>query len=130
MAGLALWSFLISSAHGAVLMLVLVVLPLCLSGPSAAPAAASHTVVAATAALAVHTATMLATIATVSLVVYEWIGLAFLRLGWINIDLIWVAALAVCGGLLMRCESFLGGLSGQCRHGAAAIVGHSAAKGA
>jgi len=36
---------------------------------------------------------MLATITAVSLIVYEWVGLAFLRFGWVNLDLIWIAAL-------------------------------------
>lgn len=96
LAGLAAWSFLMSSAHGAGLMLVPVLLPLCRSGsPGSLPA-----IPVALAAVAVHTAAMLATIAVVSVVVYEWVGLAFLRSGWINLDLIWVAALLVCGGLL------------------------------
>jgi hypothetical protein len=100
MAGLALWSFLMSSAHGAGLMLVPAVLPLCLS-EVAGTSMASGRILVAMAAIGVHTAAMLATIATVSLVVYEWAGLAFLRWGWINYDLIWVAALAACGGLLV-----------------------------
>jgi hypothetical protein len=32
---------------------------------------------------------------------YEWIGLAFLRRGWINLDLLWTAALIVTGLLLL-----------------------------
>ena len=36
----------------------------------------------------------------VALIVYEWLGLAFLRRGWINFDLVWVAALAVAGVVL------------------------------
>ena len=55
----------------------------------------------ALAALGVHTAAMLATIAAVLLIVYEWVGLAFLRSGWVNLDLIWIAALGTCGALLM-----------------------------
>jgi hypothetical protein len=44
---------------------------------------------------------MLATIAAVSVTVYDWAGLAFLRSGWINLDLIWIAALGICGVLLL-----------------------------
>ena len=44
---------------------------------------------------------MLATITAVSLIVYEWVGLAFLRSGWVNLDLIWIAGLGFCGVLLM-----------------------------
>jgi len=99
--GLALWSFLMSTAHGAGLMLIPLVPPLCLSGSPAGSLTASYSIPVAMAALAVHTAAMLATIATVSIIVYEWVGLAFLRSGWINFDLIWVAALGACGALLI-----------------------------
>ena len=40
---------------------------------------------------------MLAVIATIALVVYEWVGLDFLRRGWINFDLLWSAMLALSG---------------------------------
>jgi len=100
LAGLALWSFLMASAHGAGLMLIPVVVPLCLS--DAAPGLDNASVPIALAALGVHTATMLATIAAIALVVYHWVGVAFLRRGWINLDLVWTAALALCGvGLLV-----------------------------
>jgi hypothetical protein len=99
LAGLALWSFLMASAHGAGLMLIPVLIPLCLSGAQSGMTAASGSV--ALAAVALHTGVMLATIALVSLVVYEWAGLAFLRSAWINLDLIWILALAVCGALLL-----------------------------
>ena len=62
--------------------------------------AASRTPLAL-AALAVHTAAMLAAIGAVAFVVYEWAGVAFLRRGWINVDLIWTAALAACGAILL-----------------------------
>ena len=95
LAGLALWSFLMSSAHGAGLMLVPVLLPLCASGSARA------SLPIAAAALAVHTAAMLATITAVSVSAYEWLGLAMLRSGWINFDLIWIAALGSCGVVLL-----------------------------
>ncbi len=101
LAGLALWSFLMSSAHGAGLMLIPVLLPLCLSGSPAGRLTASGSLPVALAALGVHTAAMLATIATVSLIVYDWVGLAFLRSGWVNLDVIWIAALGLCGLLLL-----------------------------
>jgi hypothetical protein len=95
LAGLALWSFLMSSAHGAGLMLVPVLLPLCASR------SIGDSVPIAAVALAVHTAAMLATITAVSVVVYDWLGLAILRWGWINFDLIWVGSLMACGILLL-----------------------------
>ena len=39
--------------------------------------------------------------ATVMAVVYEWVGLAFLRRGWINLDLLWVLALITASALLL-----------------------------
>jgi len=97
--GLALWSFLMATAHGAGLMLIPVLLPLCLS---AAPAQVpGGPIPVALAALGVHTATMLATIAVIAIIVYRWIGVAFLRRGWINLDLIWTAALLLCGIVLL-----------------------------
>jgi hypothetical protein len=55
----------------------------------------------AIAALGVHTGVMLATIAVISIAVYEWIGLAFLRSHWINLDVIWIGALGLSGALLI-----------------------------
>jgi hypothetical protein len=86
LAGLALWSFLMANAHGAGLMLIPVLMPLCLSG---SPATLAGSAPIAIAAIAVHTLAMLAAIAIVSLIVYQWVGLAFQRSAWINLDLIW-----------------------------------------
>jgi hypothetical protein len=44
---------------------------------------------------------MLAAIAAISLVVYERVGVDFLRRGWINLDWIWVGALLLCGAILL-----------------------------
>jgi hypothetical protein len=44
---------------------------------------------------------MLATIGIVAIVIYKWVGIAFLRRGWINLDLIWTIALVVCGVILL-----------------------------
>jgi hypothetical protein len=96
--GLVLWSFLMASAHGAGLMLIPALAPICGSTP---PAGATLSVPLALAALGVHSAAMLAAIAVVSLIVYEWAGVDFLRRGWINFDLIWVAVLATCGVILL-----------------------------
>lgn len=101
LAGLAAWSFLMAVAHGAGLMLVAVALPLCLAGAPGAELTASGSATIAFAALGVHTAAMLVTIAAVALVVYEWAGLGFLHRGRINLDLLWSAALAVSGALLI-----------------------------
>jgi hypothetical protein len=100
-AGLGLWSFLMATAHGAGLMVLPALVPLCLSGPSNAISELNGTVPIAVTALAIHTVAMLVTMATISFIVYEWVGLAFLRSGWINLDLIWIVALVACGGLLV-----------------------------
>jgi hypothetical protein len=101
LAGLALWSLLMATAHGAGLMLIPVVTPLCLSGSPAAGLTAGDSMLIALAAVGVHTAAMLGTIALISAIVYDWVGLAFLRSGWINLDWIWIAALITAGAFLV-----------------------------
>ena len=105
MAGLALWSFMMATAHGAGLMLVPFLLPLA-SGSSHAAHMAGHHMVSGSlagslAAIAVHTLAMLAVTGTIAVVVYDWVGLAFLRRGWINLDLLWLMALIATGLLLV-----------------------------
>jgi hypothetical protein len=99
--GLALWSFLVAGAHGAGLMLIPILTPLCAAASPSGEVTAAGATPIALAALAVHTAAMLASIGAVAFVVYDWVGLAFLRRGWINVDLIWSAALAACGAFLL-----------------------------
>lgn len=96
--GLALWGFLMSSAHGAGLMLVPFV-----TATSAQPAMAMPMPSAradyATGWLmvGVHTLGYLLTLTAVALVVYRWFGVSFLRKGWFNVDLVWAIALIVTG---------------------------------
>jgi hypothetical protein len=59
-AGLALWSFMMSTAHGAGLMLVPALIPLCMEDASAREITASGSLMLALAAVGVHTAVMLA----------------------------------------------------------------------
>jgi hypothetical protein len=59
-AGLALWSFMMSTAHGAGLMLVPALIPLCLADAPARAITASGSLTLALAAVGVHTAAMLA----------------------------------------------------------------------
>jgi hypothetical protein len=93
--GLVLWSFLMASGHGAGLMLIPALAPVC---GSLSAASATPTMLAA---LGVHSAAMLATIAAVSFGVYSWIGIDFLRRGWINLDVVWAVALGLCGVILL-----------------------------
>ncbi len=94
MAGLAAWSFLMSSAHGAGLMLAPVLL-----GLPVADRYGDLGQVGLTAALAasVHVVAMLAAMAAVAVVVYEKLGLGLLRRGWFNLDLAWSVVLLAAG---------------------------------
>lgn len=60
-AGLALWSFVTATAHGTGLMLVPALVPLCLGDGPAREITATGSLLLACAAVAVHTAAMLAT---------------------------------------------------------------------
>ncbi len=106
-AELILWSFLMATAHGAGLMLlpVLLEMPIGIAHHNhayvAVATAVGSSAVTALAAIAVHTAAMLAVAGVVAVAVYEWVGLAFLRRGWINLDLVWVLALIGAGAILL-----------------------------
>lgn len=99
--GLGIWSFLMATAHGAGLMLVPVILPLCLSSGPAAELTAAGSLPISLAAIGVHMAAMLGVTAAVAILVYEWIGVGFLRRGWINLDYLWTAALVATGLILI-----------------------------
>jgi hypothetical protein len=97
---LTLWSFLMASAHGAGFM----VLPVVLGLPSLSMAAGHHGHMAGLqdpltglAATLVHTLGYLTFTALIALVVYQKLGLALLRKGWFNLDLVWAVALIVTG---------------------------------
>jgi hypothetical protein len=96
--GLALWSFLMSSAHGAGLMLAPVLLGL--------PVASQFTdlrQLGATAALAatIHVTAMATTMGLVAVVVYEKLGLGLLRRSWFNLDLAWSVVLLTTGAVTL-----------------------------
>ncbi|HYZ30776.1 MAG TPA: hypothetical protein VE684_00685 [Crenalkalicoccus sp.] len=93
LAGLVLWSFLMATGHGAGLMLVPALMPLCAGGATAG----AGSLLMAAAATGVHTAAMLAVTGVVALAVHDWLGLAVLRQGWINFDLLWSGALIATG---------------------------------
>ena len=98
--GLFIWSFLMANAHGAGLMLIPAVIPLCLAAAPAHELTASASAPVALLALGLHTGAMLIAIGAIAIAVYKWIGVGFLRRGWINLDLLWAIALIVCGGIL------------------------------
>lgn len=101
MLGLGLWSFLMATGHGAGLMLAPAVIPLCASASATQEMAAGVAFPVALAAVAVHTGAMLLVTAAMAGVVYEWMDLAVLRRGWINLDRIWIAVLAATGFILI-----------------------------
>jgi hypothetical protein len=85
------WSFFMASAHGAGFMLLPVLL-----GASAASGHGMHAVrtpMAGLIATLAHTLSYLAVTGLVAWVVYKKLGLALLRKAWINLQLIWAAAL-------------------------------------
>jgi hypothetical protein len=100
-AGLVVWSFLMATAHGAGLMILPALIPLCLASQATGEMSAGGPAGIALAAVAVHTAALLVVTAAIALVVYEWVGLSVLRTAWLNPDLIWTAALAATGLVLV-----------------------------
>lgn len=100
---LALWSFLMASAHGSGLMLLPVLLHQDVNSAAIGHATHMHAGVTGTAAadalliLALHAAAMLVALATAALFCYRVLGLAFLRRAWLNLDVVWAVALAVAG---------------------------------
>lgn len=96
--GLVGWSFLMSSAHGAGLMLAPVLLGMPVADQYADLRSLSGT---AFAAAGVHVLAMLTVMALVSVVVYEKLGLGFLRRTWFNLDLAWSGALLLSGALTL-----------------------------
>jgi hypothetical protein len=99
---LALWSFLMATAHGAGLMLIPVLLNFDMGADHAMHMQGIGTEIGASvAAVIVHTIAMLAVAGAIAVVVYRWVGLAFLRRGWINVDLIWSIALIAAGVALL-----------------------------
>jgi hypothetical protein len=98
------WSFLMSSAHGAGLMVAPFLLGKGATHEAHAHAEHAHEQPAETMsvaegllAISVHVGAMLAVMAVVALVVYEKLGLTFLRKAWINSDHMWAAAFVLAG---------------------------------
>jgi hypothetical protein len=105
MAGLAAWSFLMATAHGAGLMLVPFLLPMAPTSAAAGHHAGNHAVggslLLSLIAIGTHTLAMLVVTGAIAVLVYDWVGVAFLRRGWINLDPLWTVALIAAGLLLL-----------------------------
>jgi hypothetical protein len=101
-AELTAWSFLMASAHGAGLM----VLPLVMNE---VPSVTTHHLAQASmfaldglewtgvAAALVHTVGYLLVTGLIAVIVYERVGVRFLRTAWLNLDLLWAVALVATG---------------------------------
>jgi len=109
---IALWSFLMATAHGAALMLLPILLGLC--APAAAPAqggglldheaamrAMSASLATALAIAVVHTTAMVAAGVGVAWAVFRYLGLRALRSAWIDLDVVWALGLIVSGAAAM-----------------------------
>jgi hypothetical protein len=128
---LALWSFLMATAHGAGLMLVPVLVRLREGTGSGGPASAgaqdvtasasghaqhvamttgghsehqsvgSDALLPALAATTLHTVAMLLVMGVLALLVYQRLGVDALRRAWINLDFVWVGTLALAGSITL-----------------------------
>lgn len=99
---LALWSFVVATAHGAGLMLVPIYLGLCQAGAPASAADEATALAAGNMQLAlavslVHAIAVVAAGGLLAVAVYRVLGLKFLTRAWINLDAVWAASLVVVG---------------------------------
>lgn len=115
---LAVWSALMATAHGAGLMALPFVLRASADAAADGGAHAGHAAMVHSAmvhteglagdagiglwATAVHTLGYLLTTGVVAVVVYEKVGLRVLRRAWVNLDVVWAAALVVTAVLTLR----------------------------
>jgi len=100
---LTLWSFLMSTAHGAGIMVAPVLIGL--QGTVDRSGAKAHdqadlgllnaSLGVGAVGIALHVAAMLAVMGVVAIVVYERLGLKVLRTAWLNTDRLWAAAVVL-----------------------------------
>jgi hypothetical protein len=105
---LAVWSFLMASAHGAGLMVLPFVMAmsdhvLAASGSHSHHAAATgaHVPWVGALALGLHTVAYLLVLTFVAWIVYRKLGLALLRSAWFNLDWLWAGALVATGAVVL-----------------------------
>lgn len=117
---LALWSFLMATAHGAALMLLPILLGLCepvsadMAGNASLPTfdhtsmmalMRSSVGVAVTVSL-VHSVAMIGSGLGVAWVVYRFLGLRALRTAWLDLDAVWAVALIASGAAAVATATF------------------------
>jgi hypothetical protein len=111
---LAIWSFLMASAHGAGFMLLPILLRMSAFHAAADLGDSAHHLHAlaftgtsfagpwtASIALLVHTFGYLLVTGMIAFVVYEKLGLEVLRKTWVNLDLIWAVVLIATAGFTL-----------------------------
>jgi hypothetical protein len=101
------WSFLMSTAHGAGLM----VAPILIGSGAAEAQAHDHalndlrlatlSIPETAAAVTLHVGAMLLVMGALSLLVYQKLGLTVLRRAWINSDQVWAAAFVMAGAVTL-----------------------------
>ena len=96
------WSFLMSTAHGAGLMIAPVLIGVGTAEASANDATEHVNVAIASPlmgglALLLHVASMMLVMAIVAVVVYEKLGVAILRQAWLNTEWLWAGAFVFAG---------------------------------
>jgi len=99
------WSFLMSTAHGAGLMVAPVLIGAGAAGTAEASTdhelehvhAAMVSPLAGGVALLLHVASMMLVMAIVAVVVYEKLGVAILRQAWLNMEWLWAGAFVLAG---------------------------------
>jgi hypothetical protein len=96
---LSWWSFLMSTAHGAGLMIAPVILGLQASSNSHDDMAmlSGGPINVAAVGIAVHVLAMVAVMGAIAYVVYERVGLQILRRAWLNTDQVWAGAFVLAG---------------------------------
>ena len=103
------WSFLMSTAHGAGLM----VAPVLIGAGAATDAAASgdHAIAAvqenglsipgSMLGITLHVGAMLAVMGVVAVMVYDHVGVSVLKKAWLNLDWVWAGAFVLAGVLTL-----------------------------
>jgi hypothetical protein len=108
---LSAWSFLMSTAHGAGLMVAPVLIGASANGTANAASVGDHAIremnlgtmsIPQTGlAIFLHVGTMLVVMAVVALLVYDRLGVSILRRTWVNSDHLWAATFVGAGAITL-----------------------------
>ena len=98
---LALWSFLVATAHGAGLMLVPIYLGLCATADdthAAVERLVGGDLGTALGVAVAHTLAMVGAGGAIAFAVHRWLGLRVVSRSWLNLDAAWALSLVLVGG--------------------------------